>query len=51
MTLYNTSLPKLNRVVEILTNNFLNSSNVLIAESVLDQLMELKHLYTKDNLK
>ena len=40
--LYDTVRPKLNRAVKTLTNNFLNSSNTLMAESVLDQLMGFK---------
>ena len=40
--LYQIAQPKLQKIVETLKSNFLNSTNVQMAESVLDQLMEFK---------
>ena len=40
--LYQIAQPKLQKVIEVLKNNFLNSSNTVMAESVCDQLMSFK---------
>lgn len=41
-SLYQVAQPKFQKAVETLKNNFLNSTNVKMAESVLDQLIEFK---------
>ena len=46
--LYKIAWPKLQKTIETLKNNFLNSTNTQMAESVLNQLMELKAGQIKD---